>query len=88
MRLAQIRDASGPTFAMELRLSNLDSVNHLMKSLIAAPPFRATQYVQGGGHQVTTSSDEWFVTAGVLAPTVSSSFTSQLNLTMGPLSPG
>lgn len=73
---------------MELILSNLDSVNHLMKSLIAAPPFRATQYVQGGSHQVTTGSDEWHVTAGALAPTVSSNYTSQLNLTMVALSPG
>jgi hypothetical protein len=79
--------ASGETFSMELTVSNLDSVNHTIYSVIAAPPFRVTQYLQGVGHPVTPGSDEWYVTVNVLAPTVSSDSSYELYLTMNALGP-
>jgi len=74
--------ASGGAFVLVLALSNLDSVNHTIHSATAVPPFNVTGTNPALPRIVLSGEDDWFLRVSLDAPTVSSSQSCTIELTL------
>ncbi len=79
--------ASGGTFVLVMALSNLDSVNHTIRSATAVPPFNVTGTTPALPRIVLSGEDDWFLRVALDAPTVSSSQSFTVELTLDALAP-
>jgi hypothetical protein len=77
--------ASAGSFVLVLALSNLDSVNHTIHSTTAVPPFHVTGTTPALPRIVLSGEDDWFLRVSLDAPTVSSSQSYTVALTLDAL---
>jgi len=80
--------ASGHTFNVVLKLSDLDSVNHSIYSLIVGAPFTFSSSSPRLPALVSSGEDDWSMVVTVTVPTVSSSETLGVNVTVDAFSSG
>lgn len=79
--------ASGGRFTVTLSLSDLDSANHTIYSVLAASPFRVVSTVPSIPAKVVSGMDDFTLNVDVAVPTVSSDTSYVVDLTVDALPP-
>ncbi|MGD0257829.1 MAG: hypothetical protein ABSB90_08140 [Thermoplasmata archaeon] len=75
----------GNSFVLVLGLSNLDSVNHTIHSVTATSPFVVTSTTPATPRVVLAGEDDWFLRVFLTAPSVSTTTSFTVDLTVDAL---